>query len=510
LPDNAANYLKCKNYICFFYFGIIIDSFDYQRPLGCLRSDPAVKSIFILKCLLGYESIREDRTYMSKPESITLEHLALINKYITVRQKTLDLCVPLEIEDMVVQPASFVSPPKWHLAHTTWFFVTFVFHRFGVDYAWPDKYFPQLFNSYYKSQGQHWVQGDRGNLSRPTVKQIQTLRQEVDEVMISWLERFNGDIPSEIQTVVRLGLEHEQQHQELLMMDIKYILWCNPSKPAYLPSTSIHRGSVLSNPGQKAYENENWSSDGGLQQFGVGLPSADFCFDNETPQHNAYLQPYSIAHRTVSNAEFSEFIADGGYQEPSFWLSEGWDYIQKDNINAPLYWRSEEGDGKDRWQEYTLNGMEEVRGDVPVSHISFHEAYAYARWANKRLPTEFEWEHFAKHNPSCKSASIRETTELFLENNLAQAYYPEHAEGFVNVNGGLWEWTSSTYAPYPGYRSEKGAFGEYNGKFMINQVVLRGGCFATPRAHYRMSYRNFYQAHQRWAFTGLRLVEEKV
>ena len=452
---------------------------------------------------------------MSKPESITLEYQELINRYLAVRQKTLDLCIPLELEDMVVQPASFVSPPKWHLAHTTWFFVTFVFHRFGVDYTWPDKYFSQLFNSYYKSQGHHWVQGERGDLSRPTVKQIQAFRQEIDEIMISWLDRFNGDIPFEIQTVVRLGLEHEQQHQELLMMDIKYILWCNPSKPAYF-SSSNRRGSALSNPGQKANGNENWSTDGGLQQFGVDLASAGFCFDNETPQHNAYLQPYAIAHRTVSNAEFSEFISDGAYQQPSLWLSEGWDYIKENNINAPLYWCSEEGvrkgkgTGKDKWQEYTLNGMGEIRADVPVSHISFHEAYAYARWANKRLPTEFEWEHFAMHNPSRENTSTRETSELFLENNLAQAYYPEDAKGFVNVNGGLWEWTSSTYAPYPGYRSEKGAFGEYNGKFMINQVVLRGGCFATPRAHYRVSYRNFYQAHQRWAFTGLRLVEEKV
>ncbi len=449
---------------------------------------------------------------MLNPQGIALDNRELINSYLGVRQKTLDICKPLEVEDMVVQPASFVSPPKWHLAHTTWFFVNFVFHRFGIDYTWPDKYFPQLFNSYYKSQGQHWVQGNRGELSRPTVKQIQAFRQEIDEIMVSWLDRFNGDIPSEIQTVIRLGLEHEQQHQELLMMDIKYILWCNPSKPAYFSPASSRRGSAFLNPAPKADENETWSSDGGLQQFGVDLPSAEFCFDNETPQHNAYLQPYVIAHRTVSNGEFSDFIADGGYQEPSFWLSEGWDYIKENNINAPLYWCLEEGEKerKGKWQEYTFNGMEEIRRDVPVSHISFYEAYAYAKWANKRLPTEFEWEHFAKSNPSSKNITVRETSELFLENNLAQAYYPDETKSFVNVNGGLWEWTSSTYAPYPGYRSEKGAFGEYNGKFMINQVVLRGGCFATPRAHYRMSYRNFYQAHQRWAFTGLRLVEEKV
>ena len=445
---------------------------------------------------------------MNKNEKTTLKQYdscsntdELISRYQTIRQKTLDICQSLEIEDMVVQPAAFVSPPKWHLAHTTWFFVNFLLHRFGVDYSWPEDNYPQLFNSYYKSQGKHWEQGKRGDLSRPTVKQIIRFRQDVDDAMVHWLSTYNGDIPIEVQRLVRLGLEHEQQHQELLLMDIKYILWSNPGKPAYFASK---KGEHLSLPNDiRQNTSPTWSSEGGLKEFGINADDHDFCFDNETPKHKAYLQPYSMCHYTVSNAAFSQFIADGAYQESSLWLSEGWDFINQNHITSPLYWSSIQGE----WFEYTLNGMSELCQDSPVAHVSFHEAYAYARWAKKRLPTEFEWENYANHASSPPKTLGDLPGGMFLENNLAYSNYPDGPERFVNVNGGLWEWTSSTYSPYPGYESTRDAFGEYNGKFMINQMVLKGGCFATPQSHYRSSYRNFYQATQRWPFTGIRLAE---
>lgn len=426
----------------------------------------------------------------------------LIERYQSVRQKSIDICQPLEVEDMVVQPIAFVSPPKWHLAHTTWFFVNFLLHRFGIAYAWPEEYYPHLFNSYYKSQGKHWEQGSRGDLSRPTVNQILKFREDVDNEMITWLTSYQGDMPNDVKHILRLGLEHEQQHQELLLMDIKYILSCNPGSPAYMPAGISHNytsGTAFLRD-NKSY----WSCEGGLEQFGLNPSEQSFCFDNETPNHKAYLQAYKIAHCTVSNGEFAEFIADGAYQEPSLWLSEGWDYINNNAITAPLYWSSIDGE----WFEYTLSGMSELRVDVPVAHISFHEAYAFARWAKKRLPTEFEWEHFAKHSPANGSITETSKTDLFLESNTAFAYHPSNQKEFVNVHGGLWEWTSSPYSPYPGYQSRRDAFGEYNGKFMINQVVLRGGCIATPRQHYRTSYRNFFQTTMRWPFTGLRLAED--
>jgi len=429
-----------------------------------------------------------------------IDGVDLIQQYKAIRFKTVDICEPLEIEDMVIQPVSYVSPPKWHLAHTTWFFVNFILHRYGVNFPWPDDSYPQLFNSYYKSQGKHWVQGRRGDLSRPTVNQIICFRRDVDEALVSWLLSFNGDVPFDVQNLLRLGLEHEQQHQELLLMDIKFILSRNPSKPAYLKT--IQRADPQANKKPlKNSESDVWCNDGGLYEFGENLKDCRFCFDNETPRHNVYLNPYNIEHKTVSNEEYANFIADGAYEEPSLWLSEGWDFINENQIRSPLYWYSNQG----AWLEYTLAGERELVLNAPVAHISYHEAYAYARWANKRLPTEFEWELYANHKPR-EGAKF----ELFQESNLAYAHYPEDQNHFTNVNGGLWEWTASTYSPYPGYTSTHDAFGEYNGKFMINQMVLRGGCFATPKGHYRTSYRNFYNATQRWPFTSIRLAGDSV
>jgi ergothioneine biosynthesis protein EgtB len=460
---------------------------------------------YFLKCLQGStlnnkpkQELKND--VMLKVEKKLPQTSSAIERYNSIRARSLELCEPLALEDMVVQPASFVSPPKWHLAHTTWFFVNFLLHRFKVDFPWPDEYFPKLFNSYYKSQGEHHLQQNRGDLSRPTVQEIISFRQDTDNAVNEWLAKFNGDIPAEVQEILELGLQHEQQHQELLLMDIKYILWCNPSKPSYYQNEiSFGEFSTVDDKPQDIM----WAGHGGLKKFGVDDgPDNNFCFDNETPRHSAYLHPYEIAHRGVSNAEYADFIADGAYQNPALWLSEGWDFINQQKITAPLYWQKQDSS----WQEYTLNGLNELVLNAPVAHISFHEAYAYARWAGKRLPSEFEWEHFATLAKTQNEANEAET--FFLDDKMPYAPYPKPDNLYVNLNGGLWEWTSSPYSPYPGYDAARDAFGEYNGKFMINQMVLRGGCIATPRSHYRTSYRNFYQATQRWAFTGLRLAED--
>jgi len=406
---------------------------------------------------------------MLDPSLNTLKQNATIKHYQQVRQTSVDLCAPLEIEDMTVQPVSFVSPIKWHLAHTTWFFVNFIFHRFNVNYVWPDSHYPKLFNSYYKSQSEHWVQAQRGSLSRPTVREVLAFREEVDNAMMEWLESYNGDLPEELTTLLELGLQHEQQHQELLLMDIKYILWQNPGQPAYFSDRNHYKLTSITK--QTHFEQnsskQTWQHPGGLFEFGTDSNSSDFCFDNETPKHQAFLAPYSISTQLVSNREFCEFISDGGYQNPLFWLSEGWDFIKQQHINSPLYWH---GDSQD-CHIYTLSGLNELNPTAPVSHISFHEAYAYARWANKRLPSEYEWEHFAQHQPQIKPTTFLEHT-LSGSNTLAQN------QPNATVHGGLWEWTSSSYSAYPGYDASRDAFGEYNGKFMINQIVLRGHLMA--------------------------------
>jgi ergothioneine biosynthesis protein EgtB len=406
------------------------------------------------------------------------------------RQQSLRACEALATEDYGLQAEAFTSPPKWHLAHTSWFFVNFVLLPNGIKFAWPNEHYPLLFNSYYKSQSEHWLQGHRGNLSRPTVKEIMQFRHQLDATMNDWLLSFNGDIPTEIATPIRLGLEHEQQHQELLLMDIKYILWSNPEKPAYFDSP----GPSTDLPNNTNDEPAWWASQGGLSEFGTTVEAQDFCFDNETPKHTVFLHPFRIATSLVSNADYRAFIDEGGYQNPLFWLSEGWDWINQTGVSAPLYWSCHDGD----WYEYHLHGLAPLAANQPVKHISLHEAYAYARWKGLRLPSEFEWEHFATRIPVKLDA---EFSELTLSNTGVQ-------QPWSNVHGGLWEWTSSPYLPYPGYHASFDAFGEYNGKFMINQSVLRGGCLATPASHYRVSYRNFYQANQQWMFSGIRLAED--
>lgn len=378
----------------------------------------------------------------------------MIENYLKVRKETEKIVEPLEIEDFTVQPIKDVSPPKWHLGHTTWFFETFILKEFKENYEFYNLKFQEIFNSYYKSVGPHWAQVNRGNLSRPTVQEIFNFRHQIDETLIELLKITDNP---KIQKVLTVGLEHEKQHQELLLMDIKYILGANSMEVAYSEK------SLLKELPQS--EMEFLFFEGGL--FGVGAGNEGFSFDNEKPKHQVHIAPFKMANRPVTNGEYLNFINDNGYQNPVFWLSDGWDQKVKNLWSAPLYWKKID----DEWFEFTLTGTEKLNLNKPVTHISFYEADAFALWAGKRLPTEFEWE----------CSTIKTSS--------------------------LWEWTSSAYLPYPGYLREKGPFGEYNGKFMCGQKVLKGGSFASPKDHVRKSYRNFYHPDKRWQFSGLRLAD---
>lgn len=378
--------------------------------------------------------------------------------YNEVRTFTERLCEPLETEDYIPQPTVDVSPPKWNIAHTTWFFEEMILKKFLPDYKVFDERFGFLFNSYYNSIGQRTQRDHRGSLSRPTVKEVFAYRKFVDEQMANLLA---NNIADGLRTIVILGLNHEQQHQELFLADLKYTFSVNPLFPVYrenyVPEESVPPAATGS-----------WLEiNGGL--YDIGHQGTGFCFDNELAVHRVYLNDFSICDRLVTNGEFIEFIEAGGYKDFRFWHSEGWDWVNQNGIESPLYWQKHD----DGWQHFTLGGLRELRLDAPVCHVSFYEAAAFAEWKGTRLPTEFEWE----------AASS-------------------------NLDWGTrWEWTNSAYLPYPGFKKAAGAVGEYNGKFMINQMVLRGGSAITPAGHSRPSYRNFFHPHLRWQFTGIRLAK---
>ncbi len=383
---------------------------------------------------------------------VTTDHL--LDFFIGTRQHTEKICNPLEIEDYVVQPIVDVSPPKWHLGHTTWFFEEFILKHHKPGYKLFSEDFAFVFNSYYESVGKRVVRTDRGNLSRPTVAQVYAYRKYVTEALKDLLEETSTP---EIQKLLTIGIHHEKQHQELLITDIKYILGNNPLMPVYDSSfrensTESHKASML-NIDEGVYE--------------IGHNCSDFCYDNELGRHKVYLNNYSISDKLVTNGEWISFIEDGGYASTLLWHAEGWDWAQTNKISAPMYWHNIEGE----WHQYTLNGLQEIDKNAPLSHISYYEAFAYAQWKGMRLPTEFEWEVASQ------------------QFNWGQR----------------WEWTESAYLPYPNYTKEAGALGEYNGKFMVNQKVLRGGSVATSPKHTRHTYRNFFQTGLRWQFTGLRL-----
>jgi len=406
-------------------------------------------------------------------------------RYAQIRHESERLCEPLETEDYVIQTMPDVSPPKWHLAHTSWFFETFILCRFVPRYASFDPAYDHLFNSYYLTHGQPHPRPQRGLLSRPTVQQILHYRAAVDEQML----RLIGEAPEAqwplLDDLVELGLNHEQQHQELLLTDIKHILGHNPLRPIYRPQPD--RRTQQASP-------LRWVGYGEAIRE-IGHQGDDFAFDNEGPRHRVFVQAFSLASRLTTNAEYLEFVDDGGYRNPALWLSDGWAMLQSAGWEAPLYWERR----GDCWWHYTLAGLRPVDPTAPVVHVSFYEADAFARWAGKRLPTEAEWEVAA--NGISIDGNLREQGHLHPV--AAKHGVPEP----LQVYGDVWEWTASAYTPYPGYRPPSGAIGEYNGKFMSGQMVLRGGSCVTPRDHLRPTYRNFFYPKDRWQFSGVRLAD---
>ncbi len=381
----------------------------------------------------------------------------LTDKYKLVRQHTNDICAPLQTEDYVVQPIEDVSPPKWHLGHSTWFFETFLLKPHAKDYEEYNADYNYVFNSYYETVGARVVRTDRGNLSRPTVADVYEYRNYVDEAMIDFL---NDDISDDIKELVVLGFNHEQQHQELLYSDIKYILGHNPLFPAYDKNGIETTSDITPN-------NEFIPVTEGVYEIGYG--GRGFCFDNELNRHKVYLPSYHIAPQLVTNKEYLDFINAGGYKDFRWWHAEGWNLVKSTGLQSPLYWHLING----QWCSYTLKGLQPLDLNQPVMHVNFFEAAAYAAWKGMRLPTEAEWEVAANQFDW----------------------------------GHVWEWTDSAYLPYPGFSKAEGAVGEYNGKFMVNQMVLRGASVATPEGHSRISYRNFFQTHLQWQFTGIRLAQ---
>jgi len=408
----------------------------------------------------------------------------LIHRLATVRARTESLCTPLEIEDYCIQAITAVSPPKWHLAHTTWFFETFILLPFLPSYRVFDAAYAHLFNSYYESAGTFFPQHQRGLLSRPTVADIYRYRAHVDEALQTLLNNLPQQSARDIIIRLELGIEHEIQHQELLLMDVKYNFSINPLHPAYQQSVPNSAAEI---PEMTWYE-----FSGGIVE--IGHEGTAFSFDNERPSHKTLLQDYRLCSRLVSNGEYLAFIMDKGYQSAELWLSDGWHTINTNKWVVPLYWSK---NGTD-WQQFTLSGMQPLSLNEPVAHLSYYEADAYARWAGKRLPTEAEWEHAAFPQPIKGN---------FLESG---ALHPQAASKpqLSQLYGDLWEWTKSAYSSYPGFNPLPGTLGEYNGKFMSGQMVLRGGCYASAQDHIRASYRNFYRPADRWMFSGLRLAED--
>jgi len=416
--------------------------------------------------------------------------------YQAVRAQSVALVQPLLPEDTVVQPTLDVSPPKWHLAHTTWFWETFLLKNYlpGYEVFHPEYAF--LFNSYYNSLGSRVNRADRGTLSRPPLADVYRYRTYVDEHMATLLATLN-ELPAAAAELLELGLHHEQQHQELLATDIKYILSTNPLAPAYLDSEElrIERADLAANSALPAAA---WLPvPGGI--YAVGHQEVGFSFDNELPVHEVLVAPFELQNRLVTNGDFLQFIEAGGYQQFQFWLGEGWDLANREGWAAPLYWsKTTEG----QWQRYGPTGLAPLNLAAPVSHVSFYEADAYAQWAGARLPTEAEWEVAARHFEVTPQGGNWLETGHFDPQPLAADADPTQCHQLL---GDCWEWTYSAYHPYPGYQRAAGALGEYNGKFMLNQLVLRGGSCATPESHIRLTYRNFFHADKRWQFTGLRL-----
>ncbi len=409
---------------------------------------------------------------------------ALIERYKTVRARSEALCAPLEVEDYCIQTMENVSPPKWHLAHVSWFFEMFILTPYAQQYRMLREEYAVLFNSYYETAGSFFPRPQRGMLSRPTVQEVYDYRHHVDVAMLELLSNVPELHAADIRQRVQLGIEHEIQHQELLLMDTRYNFSINPLHPVY-HRVELPPAAPLPAMGWQAFS-------AGIVE--IGHSGDAFAYDNERPRHKTYVQDFRLATRLISNAEYLAFIDDGGYERVELWLSDAWRTLKEQHWQAPLYWFKQ---GRD-WMHFDLTGAHELRLNEPVSHLSYYEADAYARWAGKRLPTEAEWEH---------AASTQSISGNFLDRGL---YVPRPAQhtGLTQLYGDLWEWTQSAYLPYPGFRPLPGTLGEYNGKFMSGQMVLRGGCCLTAQNHMRASYRNFFRPADRWMFSGLRLAED--
>ena len=413
---------------------------------------------------------------------------SLITRYRTVRGFTQKLCETLQPEDCVVQSMPDVSPTKWHLAHTSWFFETFILKVWDPDYRPEIPEYAYLFNSYYNAAGSMHRRDLRGLISRPTLAETYRFRRSIDEQIELLLGRADEQLLRELEPVFVIGLNHEQQHQELLVTDIKHVLAQNPLYPVYRPREEQVTSRYVKEPGFIEFDEAIVE---------IGHDGRGFSYDNEGPRHRALVPAFALATRPVTNGEFIEFIEAGGYLRPDYWLSLGWTTLNEQKWEAPLYWEKRDGG----WWNFTLAGLRPVDQSEPVTHVSHFEADAFANWSGARLPTEFEWERAAQ--------------DLMIEGNFVEAerFQPAPVEAqpkekLTQMYGDVWQWTRSSYLPYPGYRAAPGALGEYNGKFMSNQMVLRGASCATSRSHARLSYRNFFQPEKRWQFTGIRLARD--
>lgn len=427
--------------------------------------------------------------------SLSKEHYsdqkqALIEHFLSVRKTTETLVRPLVYEDFVVAVTEDTSPPKWHLAHTSWFFENFVLRKIRKSYEPYRAEYSYLFNSYYRSSGNYLPKIKRNILSRPSVSEIMEYRHAITQTVVAQVEALNELKFNEMKECIELGIHHEQQHQELLLMDIKRNFFENPMRPKYNP---VHSHGV--------YETSEiiWQNiPSGIVRVGIEKNSPEFAYDNEKDAHNQWVESCMISSHLVSNDEYLAFIDEGGYDNPLLWLSDGWDMKEKEKWSHPLYWEKE----GQKWWVFTLGGMMPLDLSAPVVHVSYYEAIAYAKWKGARLPTEYEWETAAK---------MEKGECTFLEN---ESYEPEPAledhEYFSQIHGSVWEWTMSAYLPYPRYEKFQAGLGEYNDKFMCNQFVLRGGSCITPRSHYRTTYRNFYYPHNRWQYSGIRLAKDLV
>ena len=421
---------------------------------------------------------------------------SLADQFISVRAQTESLAQPLTPEDCQLQSMPDASPTKWHLAHLTWFFETFILEKYEPAFEPFDAGFRVLFNSYYNGIGDKHPRAERGLISRPSLADVMAYRAQVNERVLAVLARTLGAVDAELSQIVTLGLHHEQQHQELILTDIKHALSRNPAKPAYAKRWPL--SSIAPQP-------LRWHSyAGGLYQHGADSTAGEFVFDNETPRHTAYVPAFDLASRPVTNGDWLAFMADDGYQRPELWLSMGWDWVQSGGKTMPMYWQRE-GNGQDSgYQNFTLHGVVAIDTNTPACHLSYFEADAFARWSKARLPTEFEWELAARSLSKPAPHGNFVDSAVFHPMAVQQA----SAADPLQMYGDVWEWTQSNYNPYPGHRPWEGLAGEYNAKFMCNQFVLRGGSCATPQSHIRATYRNFFPPDACWQFSGLRLARD--